>query len=64
MARIVEEVSSAIHAKNQALNENIDKVMIIPDLNLGHRKFCVKGGFYFGTVDVLLDTLYVASHLG
>jgi hypothetical protein len=53
LARIVEEVSSAIHAKNQALNENIDKVMIIPDLNLGHPTFCVESRFCFGAVDYL-----------
>jgi hypothetical protein len=38
-------LSSTIRAKNQALNENIDKVMIIPDQNLGHRHFVLKAGF-------------------
>ena len=41
----------------QALNENIDKVMIIPNLLICHRKFCVKVGFCFGAVEVVSPPL-------
>ena len=46
-------LSSTIRAKNQALNENIDNVLIILDQKLDHRSFCVESGFCFGVVDVL-----------
>jgi hypothetical protein len=53
-------LSSTIRAKNQALNENMDKVMIIPSGNLGHPYFCVEGGFCLRAVDIILG-LYIVS---
>ena len=45
-------VSYTIRAKNQAINENIDKVMITPVLLICHRLFCVEVRFCLGVVDI------------
>ena len=60
------QVSQHVQAgKNLALNENIDKVMITPNLNLGHRSFCVEDGFCLRAVDLYVktstDTILVLS---
>ena len=49
------KVSFTIRAENQALNETIDKVMIVLDQNFGHRTFCVKVQFCFEVVDLYLN---------
>ena len=37
--------------------------MKIPNLNLGHRTFCVKGGFCFGAVDVNVPVFDIKWYL-
>jgi hypothetical protein len=48
----LELFSSTIRATNQALNENVDKVMIIPNFLICHRTFWVEGRFCVGAVDI------------